>query len=162
MTRKTKQGQSPGKKALPLLPEEERELFPGGKPEHPDKLMRDAGDFSFFMNRNIYSKRAWYLLRNYWRLGKKFTAIVISMLYVLPLVIYLFFGFLASEAVVPPRETWTPLFVIGVGAFIFWMLMYFLAPTMMQHHQIPIYKQFEADYNDVRHDMLGTGRKKKR
>lgn len=150
------------KKALPLLPEEERELFPGGKPEHPEKVISYAGKFSFF-NRNYFTKRAFYLIRNYWRLGKKVTAILASLLYILPVVGAILFSALSGyqdNAIFQANST--SFIAISTGLFIFWLFMYFFAPSIMKSHQIPIYKQWQAAYNQVRHDILGTGRKRRK
>lgn len=150
------------KKALPLLPEEERELFPGGKPEHPEKVMSYAGNFSF-LNRNYFTKRAFYLIRNYWRLGKKITAIFVSLLYILPVVgAILFSGLSGYEDNAIAQDFRTLLIAISTGLFIFWLFMYFFAPSIMKSHQTPIYQKWQAAYNQVRHDILGTGRKKRK
>lgn len=152
------------KKALPLLPEEEREMFPRGKPEHPEKLMRDAGEFSFFMNRNIYTKRAFYLIRNYWRLGRKLTAMLITALYIVPMLFFFSIGVLASifEDEDLPAEMLTLITVAAIVAVIVWIALYYFAPNIMVWHQIPLYQEFEEDYNAVRHDILNTGIKKKK
>lgn len=162
MVKKLKKRPAPLKKALPLLPEEERELFPKGKPEHPDKLIRDAGEFSLFMNRNMFTKRAFYLIRNYWRLGKKPLAIILSSLYIFPVIISVFLGFIAGYY----EETNTALasivFIPVIIVLVVWMLVYYLAPTVMVWHQRPLYEEFKQDYNAVRHEFLSTPIKKKR
>jgi hypothetical protein len=152
------------KKALPLLPEEEREIFPKGKPEHPEKLMRDAGEFSLFFNRNIFTKRAFYLIRNYWRLGEKRIAIIATMLYIIPIIFSFAIGFMSAffEDVSLPTEALTLFAVIAIGGLILWIVIYYFAPNVMVSHQIPLYEEFLADYNDVRHDILNTSNRKKK
>jgi hypothetical protein len=140
-------------KPLPLLPEEERELLPRGKPDSPQSILKERirlgprGRTSMW----LMGGKCAPLIFNYFRMGRPFLGVFFLILYI-AWVVFALFGFGLVFVLTQGHNTNIAIFILLVLIEIGLPFSPRLLAWVQQEH----YDEWQRGFTEVRRDYLAN------